>query len=220
MLWRDTRRYLRTRNRQSSLPGASLFQPEIHPFPLFPFRSSPLRRRTRNYKFSQWTDDSLAPLPLSFLPSLHFVPLRPLQPPFPSFTGPDFLGELSLFLLLFLCLSLSLSLGSSIRTSSTLSLFSLSLSLSLSLFFSLSLYIYIPRFSLAWCIRPFSLYAHGYLIPREWKREREEWEANISGTYVYLTREGSGMKQVRGRGGEGQGKTEDKWTHCEVLVQW
>lgn len=107
LIWtsrRDARRYLRARNRQ--LPGASLFQPEIHPFPLFPLRSSPLKNAqlqipTVNRRFSRALPVSSPPLFRSFAPPLCnlLFPLSPL----------DFLGELSLFLLLFLCLFFSFS---------------------------------------------------------------------------------------------------------------
>lgn len=181
-------------------PVYPCFNAEIHPFPLFPFRSSPLRKRTRNYKFPQWTDDSLM-LSLSFL-FLSFTisfPSDPCNLLFPLSPLPG-LSRSTLTLSPSLSLSSSLSHGSSIRISSTL-VFSLSLSLSYSL----------PRFSRS--MHPAFLVVRGYLIPREWKRKREEWEANISGMYVYLTREGGGMEHVRGgkRGWRINGRTVKFW---------
>lgn len=105
---------------------------------------------------------SRSPPPFSTFPSL----LRPPPTPATSFSlfHRSGLSRRTLTLSPSLSLSFSLSHGSSIRTSSTLSLLSFSLSLSFSQ----------PRSSLARRIRPFSLYAHGYLIPREWKKGREE----------------------------------------------
>lgn len=106
---------------------------------------------------------SRSPPPFSTFPSLLRPPSDPcnlLFPLSPVRTFSENSHSLSFSLLVFLSFSRVLDP----HILDPVSPINLSLSLSFSQ----------PRSSLARCIRPFSLYAHGYLIPREWKKGREE----------------------------------------------
>lgn len=185
-------------------PVYPCFNAEIHPFPLFPFRSSPLRKRTRNYKFPQWTDDSLA-LSLSFL-FLSFTISFPSDPCNLLFL----LSPLSGLSRSTLTLSPSLSLSSSLSLSWVLDSHILDpsfLSLSLSFVFSTSL-LSLDASGLSRCTR---------VLNPSWM---EKEARGVRGEYIWYVRVLNARRWWNGARARGQERMEDKWTHCKVLVQW
>lgn len=162
-------------------------------------RSSPLRRRTRNYKFPQWTDNSLA-LSLSLL-FISFTPSFPSDPCNLLFP----LSPLS-----------GLSRG-------TLTL-PPSLSLSLSLFLTGPRFAY-PRpwlsltLSLSRYLAPLSFDASGLsrctrVLNPSWM---EKEARGVRGEYIWHVL--NARRWWNGARARGQERMEDKRTHCKVLVQ-